>query len=71
MIYNCANWADLPWTEVRPGVCDYHIEDQVFRLTPGGMLVIPPNLMHYAEVVGDEVLVNFDIFTPKREEYVK
>ena len=20
MIYNCANWADLPWTEVRPGV---------------------------------------------------
>ena len=86
MIYNCANWADLPWTEVRPGVrrkaftgegatfamnelqphheprphkhpfeqiayiaagvCDYHIEDQVFRLTPGGMLVIPPNLMH-------------------------
>lgn len=54
-----------------PRVCDYHIEDQVFRLTPGGMLVIPPNLMHYAEVVGDEVLVNFDIFTPKREEYVK
>ena len=96
---NCANWADLPWTEVRPGVRrkaftgegatfamnelqPHHeprphkhpyeqIEDQVFRLTPGGMLVIPPNLMHYAEVVGDEVLVNFDIFTPKREEYVK
>lgn len=20
MIYNCANWAGLPWTEVRPGV---------------------------------------------------
>ena len=20
MIYNCANWADLPWTDVRPGV---------------------------------------------------
>ena len=56
---------------IAAGVCDYHIEDQVFRLTPGGMLVIPPNLMHYAEVVGDEVLVNFDIFTPKREEYVK
>ena len=24
-----------------------------------------------AEVVGDEVLINIDIFTPKREEYVK
>ena len=23
MIYNCANWADLPWTEVRPGVRRY------------------------------------------------
>lgn len=47
------------------------LKDRVFYLTSGGMLVIPPNLVHYAEVVGDEVLINFDIFTPKREEYVK
>ena len=56
---------------ITEGQCDYHIEDQVFRLVPGSMLVIPPNAMHYAEVVGDEVLINIDIFTPKREEYVK
>ena len=95
MIYNCANWADLPWTDVRPGVRrkaftgegttfamnelqphheprpHKHPYEQIAYIAPGGMLVIPPNLMHYAEVVGDEVLVNFDIFTPKREEYVK
>ena len=57
--------------DLTEGQCDSHIEDQVFGLVPGSMLVIPPNAMHYAEVVGDEVLINIDIFTPKREEYVK
>lgn len=56
---------------ITAGECDYHIEEQVFHLLPGSMLVIPPNAMHYAQVVGDETLVNIDIFTPKREEYVK
>lgn len=27
---------------ITQGQCDYHIEDQVFRLVPGSMLVIPP-----------------------------
>ena len=53
------------------GACDHHVGDQAFRLTTGGMLVVPPDVEHYAEVVGDEVLVNFDIFTPRREEYVQ
>ena len=110
-MYNHANWNDLPWVEVRPGVrrkaftgegatfamnelqprhdpkphahryeqivyiasgsCDFHVGDKVYRLAPGGMLVIPPNVEHYAEVLGDEVLINFDIFTPKREECVE
>ena len=110
-MYLRANWNDIPWVDVRPGVrrkafsgqgatfamnelqphhapkphahpfeqivyiaggaCDYHVGDQAFRLTTGGMLVVPPDVEHYAEVVGDEVLVNFDIFTPRREEYVQ
>ena len=53
------------------GTSDYHVGDEVFRLAPGGMLVVPPDVEHYAEVVGDEVLVNFDVFTPRREEYMQ
>lgn len=110
-MYQSANWDDISWVNVRPGVrrkafsgegatfamnelqphhepkphshpfeqivyiaagtCDYHVEDEVYRLGPGGMLVVPPGLEHYAEVIGDEVLINFDIFTPRREEYVQ
>ena len=37
MIYNCANWADLPWTEVRPGVRRkaFTGEGATFAMSPG------------------------------------
>ena len=34
-----------------------------------GCLHIPPNVEHWGEVVGDEPVLNLDIFTPLREEY--
>lgn len=56
---------------IAAGTCDYHVADEVYRLGPGGMLVVPANVEHYAVVVGEEPLINFDIFTPRREEYVQ
>ena len=38
-------------------------------LGPGGLLHIPPNVEHWGEVVGDEPVLNLDVFTPLREEY--
>ena len=35
------------------------------------MLVVPPNVTHYAQVTSDCPVINLDIFTPKRPEYVK
>jgi mannose-6-phosphate isomerase-like protein (cupin superfamily) len=51
------------------GTTDFHVGDELFRLTAGGMLVVPPNVMHHAEVVGDEDVLNLDIFTPTRPEF--
>ena len=51
------------------GEVDFHVGDEVIRLTKGGLLVIPPNVMHHAVVVGDEIVYNLDVFTPKRKEY--
>ena len=51
------------------GQIDFHIEDEVRRLGPGGLLVVPPNARHWGEVVGDEPVLNLDVFTPKRSEY--
>jgi quercetin dioxygenase-like cupin family protein len=36
---------------------------------PGGLVLIPPNVMHWGEVLGDEPVMNLDVFTPKRPEY--
>lgn len=47
----------------------FHIGDNSVVLGPGGLLQIPPDVMHWGEVVGDEPVLNLDIFTPVREEY--
>ena len=51
------------------GHADFHIGDQVIRLGPGGLVVVPPNVLHHAVVVGEEVVINIDVFTPSRHEY--
>ncbi|NPV69840.1 MAG: cupin domain-containing protein [Firmicutes bacterium] len=56
---------------IMKGKTRFHVGDEMFILEEGGLLVVPPNVMHYAEIIGDETVVNLDVFTPKREEYVK
>jgi quercetin dioxygenase-like cupin family protein len=51
------------------GQVDFFIGDKRVRLGPGGLLAVPPNVMHHAIVVGDEPVLNLDVFTPKRPEY--
>jgi quercetin dioxygenase-like cupin family protein len=51
------------------GTMDFHIEDTVHRMGPGSLLVVPPNAQHWGVVVGDEPVLNLDVFTPKRAEY--
>ena len=51
------------------GVADFHVGDEVHRLTPGGLLVIPPDVTHYIEVQGPEEALELDVFTPSRPEY--
>ena len=51
------------------GQIDFHIGETVTRLGAGGLLVVPPNARHWGVVVGDEPVLNLDVFTPKRAEY--
>ncbi len=51
------------------GKIRFHIGDKTHVLGPGGLLVIPSNVTHWGEVVGDEPVLNLDVFTPKRSEY--
>ncbi|RAV20047.1 cupin domain-containing protein [Paenibacillus contaminans] len=51
------------------GKVKFHIGEESVLLEAGGLLVVPPDVMHYAEVIGDEPVYNLDVFTPKRDEY--
>jgi quercetin dioxygenase-like cupin family protein len=55
---------------VSGGEIDVHIGEEIYRLGSGGLMVIPPNVEHWGQVVGDKEVLNLDVFTPKREEYV-
>jgi quercetin dioxygenase-like cupin family protein len=49
----------------------FHVgeKDEQVLISAGGLMVVPPNTMHWGEVVGDEEVLNLDVFTPKRPEY--
>jgi quercetin dioxygenase-like cupin family protein len=51
------------------GTIRFHVGDEQHLLTAGSLLVVPPNVVHWGEVVGDEEVLNLDIFTPRRPEY--
>ncbi len=75
------NWLQ-PGMEVRPhshpfeqlviilqGKVRFHVGDEVVEAEPGSMMRIPPDILHYAEPIGDEVALNLDVFSPIREDY--
>jgi quercetin dioxygenase-like cupin family protein len=76
------NWIE-PGNEVRPhshefeqlvyilqGTANYHVGDEVFECQPGSMLRVPAGQVHYIEVTGDQTVVNMDVFSPLRDDYM-
>ena len=51
------------------GEMDFHVDGEVHRLGPGGVIAIPPDVMHHAVVTSDVPAVSLDVFTPQRHEY--
>ena len=53
------------------GECYFHVDKDMYPLTEGGLLYIPPNVEHYIVVKGKEPVINLGIFSPKRSDYLK
>lgn len=51
------------------GRAKFVVGDDELIMEPGDMLVVPPNVEHWAQTLGDEPVVDLSIFTPKRDEY--
>ena len=75
------NWL-TPGMEVRPhshpfeqlayivqGQMRFVVGDDVFEAGPGSVIRIPPDVEHYGEPLGDEPVLNLDVFSPIREDY--
>ena len=76
-------WTTLePGHEPRPHSHDYEqivyivsgrvrftVGDESAEMGAGDVLLVPPNVEHFAETLGDEPVVDLSIFTPRRDEY--
>ena len=75
------NWLQ-PGMEARPhshpceqvvyvvkGRMRFCIGDEEIELGAGGLVRIPPDVVHYGEPIGDEEVLNLDVFAPIRDDY--
>ncbi len=46
------------------------VGDDTFEVGPGSVLRVPPDVMHGGVPIGDEVVLNLDIFHPIRKDYL-
>ena len=52
------------------GCVNFHVGDEVYNARAGSVIRIPPDIEHFAEPVGDEPVLNLDVFAPLREDYM-
>jgi len=48
----------------------FWMEDEEFEVRPGDVIHIPSNVPHGMVVTGDKPVLNIDIFTPIREDFL-
>jgi quercetin dioxygenase-like cupin family protein len=77
------NWIEPGHPEVPPhshpydqlalilaGTLELNLDGDMYTVRAGELLYIPARVPHVGRVVGDEVVLNVDIFAPIREDYL-
>jgi len=57
-------------TYILQGEGEFVLGGEVMILTAGDLLLVPPNVPHSMKVIGSETVLNLDVFSPAREDYV-
>jgi quercetin dioxygenase-like cupin family protein len=57
-------------TYIVSGCAEFVLGDEVLQVKAGDLLLVPPDVPHSLKVVGDETVLNIDVFSPIREDYV-
>lgn len=51
------------------GKMRFVVGDEVIEADAGSVIRVPPDVEHYGEPIGDEPVLNLDVFSPFREDY--
>lgn len=51
------------------GKMRFVVGDEVIEADAGSVIRVPPDVMHYGEPIGDEPVLNLDVFSPFRDDY--
>ncbi len=57
-------------TYIIEGTCKFTLGDEVFTMSDGDLVLIPPGVMHGLEVTGKKTVLNLDAFSPIREDFL-
>jgi len=57
-------------TYIVEGTCRFVIGDEVVDMAEGDLILIPPNVPHSLEVTSDNPVLNLDVFSPIREDFL-
>ena len=52
------------------GQSTFMVGENVYELEEGDVVVIPPNVVHFAAVTNGHDCINLDCFIPRREDYI-
>lgn len=57
-------------TYILEGECDFTLGEKTVRMRPGDVILVPPDARHALRPVGTETVLNLDVFSPVREDYL-
>jgi quercetin dioxygenase-like cupin family protein len=52
------------------GTCKFVIGDEVVEMAEGDLILIPPDVPHSLEVTSNKPVLNLDVFSPIRDDYL-
>ncbi len=57
-------------TYIVEGTCRFSLGDEVLNMVAGDIILIPPDVPHSLEVTSKEPVLNLDVFSPIREDFL-
>jgi quercetin dioxygenase-like cupin family protein len=57
-------------TYIIEGTCRFVIGDETVDMVAGDVVLVPPNVQHGMEVTSQKPVLNLDVFSPIREDYL-